>query len=240
MIRMMTLAAATLVAAACAPGGESASDEAEPSVESTEVALSGPSVLRGFLVLGPEVRSIKPCGEERELWVIPLTEVTEAYDALSREPYSPVFVELEGEEGAAPTTGFGADYGGQFTVTGFRRAAPGEEGFGCREDVSLFAFRASGVEPFWGLQIREGSIVFSTPEIPETVFEASEPAFSEGAWVYSSVSAGPEPIDLTARFRPERCSDSMVGAIYSWVATVEIGGEVREGCGWEGALAPGR
>ena len=65
--------------------------------ETAGAVQQGPAVVRGFLVLGPEVRSIKPCGEEQELWVIPLTEVTEAYDALSREPYSPVFVEVEGE-----------------------------------------------------------------------------------------------------------------------------------------------
>jgi len=203
-------------------------------------AASGSNVLRGFLVLGHEVRSIKPCDEDRELWVIPTSEVTAAYEVLSREPYAPVFVEIEGELGEAPETGFGADFAGQFTVTDFHRAAPAEEGFGCREDLSEIAFRASGVEPFWGLQVRSGSIVYTTPEIPRTGFEAAEPAVLAGGWIYESVSSGPESLSLSLRLTPERCSDSMVGAIYSWSAEVDIGGEVRRGCAWEGALAPGR
>ena len=219
---------AALVVLGCSDNDEAAPPDEGGTPETVGAVQEGPTVVRGFLVLGPEVRSIKPCGEEQELWVIPLTEVTEAYDALSREPYAPVFVEVEGERGPAPETGFGAEYDGQLTVTGFRRAAPGEEGFGCREDFSRFAFRASGVEPFWALQVREDAIVYSTPEIPETLFEAAEAAFAGGAWVYTSVSTGPEPIEMSARFAPGRCSDSMVGAIYSWTATVEIGGEVRD------------
>ena len=214
-----------------APGGET--DRAPAGAESAS------NVVRGFLVLGHEMRSIKPCDEDRELWVIPIAEVTSAYEALSREAYAPVFVEVEGELGEAPETGFGADFAGQLTVSGFRRAAPAEEGFGCREDVSTFAFRASGVEPFWGLQVRSNSIVYSTPDIPQTVFAAAEPAVLQGGWVYESTSSGPESLSLTLRITPEPCSDSMVGAIFTWSAEVDIEGEVRQGCAWEGALAPG-
>jgi uncharacterized membrane protein len=96
------------------------------------------------------------------------------------------------------------------------------------------------VEPFWGLRVTESSIVFSTPEIPETVFEVVEPSFSSGGWVYETASAGPESITLRLELSPDRCSDSMVGSMYSWTALVDIGGQVRRGCAWEGALAPGR
>jgi len=221
----------------------SADSESVPGEVAGEVSagLSVPSnVVRGFLVLGHEVRSIKPCDEDRELWVVPIAELTTAYESLSREPYAPVFVEVEGDLGEAPETGFGVDFAGQLTVSKFRRAAPAEEGFGCREDVSAFAFRASGVEPFWGVQVQSGSIVYATPEIPQTVFAAAEPAVLAGGWVYETVSSGPESLTLSLRLTPERCSDPMVGAIYSWSAEVEIGGELRRGCAWEGALAPGR
>ena len=66
-----------------------------------------------------------------------------------------------------------------------------------------------------------------------------EPSFFGGGWVYETVAAGPEPITLRLELTPERCSDSMVGAIYSWSARVDIGGQIRQGCAWEGALAPG-
>jgi putative lipoprotein len=229
---------AASVIASCQPSG---TPDATVEEASREGVASGQvsTVVRGILVLGPEVRSIKPCDEDRELWVVPIGDVTAAYESLSREPYAPVFVELEGEVGPAPESGFGAEYDQQLAVSALRRASPAEEGFGCQEDVSAFAFRASGVEPFWGVQVREASIVFSTPEIPETVFESVEPAFFGGGWVYETVAAGPEPITLRLELTPERCSDSMVGAIYSWSARVDIGGQIRQGCAWEGALAPG-
>lgn len=226
--------------ASCRPAGTGGDAPAESPEPDGPAERFGMGVVRGFVVLGHEVRSIKPCDEERELWVVPTTDVTAAYEALSREPYAPVFVEVEGDIGPAPDSGFGAEYDEQLTVTVFRRAAPAEESFGCSEDVSTFAFRASGVEPFWGLRVTASSIVFSTPEIPETVFEVVEPAFSAGGWVYETVSAGPEPITLRLELRPERCSDSMLGSIYSWSATANIGGQVHVGCAWEGALAPGR
>lgn len=205
-----------------------------------ESAPAGVEVVRGFLVLGPEVRSIKPCDEDRELWVMPGTATREAYEELSREPYAPVFVEVEGVVGEPPASGGGADYAAQLTVSDLRRAAPADEGFGCREDLSGVAFRASGVEPFWGLRVSGGSIVYSTPDIPETMFDGADPVPSSGGWVYESVSAGPESIAIRLTLSPERCRDSMVGAIYTWTAEVDIGGVVRRGCAYEGALAPGR
>jgi putative lipoprotein len=216
-------------------------DEAAPVIVA-EIAgsTSGVSVVRGFLVLGPEVRSIKPCAEDRELWVIPTGDLSEAYDALSGEPYAPVFVEVEALSGPPPETGFGADYEGLLTVRELRRAAPAAEGFGCSEDVSTFAFRASGEEPFWHLRVTPSGIVLSTPDIPETVFEPSSPTrFGEG-WAYESLATGPEAIALRAVFEAGPCNDSMVGAFFTWTARVEIGDDVRTGCAWEGRIAPNR
>jgi putative lipoprotein len=227
---------AVLAVAGC--GAEEAS-EAEPPTEAPAEVDSGPSVVRGFLVLGEEVRSIKPCGEDRELWVVPITEATAAYAALAREPSGPVFVEVEGTIGAAPESGPGERFENELRITGLRRAAPATESRGCEEDLSGVAFRASGVEPFWALEITPGAIVYTTPELPRTVFEGARPAMVSGGWVYESVAAGPEPLRLRVVLEPGRCSDSMVGAIYAWTATVEIGGETRTGCAWEGALAPG-
>ena len=216
--------------------GESSAELGEPVMG----APAAPTVVRGHLVLGSEVRSIKPCDEERELWVVPVAALNEAYEALSPEPYAPVFVEVEGRLRPAPRTGVGRDYSGQLDVTSFRRAAPATEGFGCAEDLGRFAFRASGVEPFWHLRVLPSGLIFSTPELPETTFEAASPSFAGGGWVYESVAAGPEPIRLSLELRPALCTDPMVGAVYSWSASVDIGGEVLEGCAWEGALAPGR
>jgi len=225
---------------ACSPG-DGAGEPSTASVGDAAVAgVSEASVVRGFLVLGPEVRSIKPCDEDRELWVIPIADLNEAYESLSGEPYDPVFVEVEAILGEAPETGFGADYSGLVTVRELRRAEPATEGFGCREDLSEFAFRAAGQEPFWHLKITPASIVLSTPDIPETIFEPAAPSLLGDGWVYESRATGPETVVIRAFFERGRCTDSMVGAIHSWTARVEIGDDVRSGCAWEGGLAPSR
>ena len=234
------VAIALIMASLACSSGDDAPPVPEPVADDGPATINRDVLVRGYVVLGPEVRSIKPCDEDLELWVIPIAELSRAYDEFSREPYAPVFVEVEGRRGPPADTGFGADYDGQLDVTALRRAAPAVEGFGCNEDVSGFEFRASGEEPFWHLRITPSAMIYSTAEIPETVFAGAEAMFSSGGWVYESQSTGPEAIRIEAGFEPGRCQDSMVGSLYSWVATVDIAGEVRSGCAWEGALAPGR
>lgn len=224
--------------------GGAGSDGPDPVGEQvaaeTTSAESGPTVVRGMLVLGPEVRSLKPCDEETELWVIPIESVQEAYESLAESQYAPVFVEVMAVRESAPSTGFGADYSGQLRLTELRRAAPANEGFGCSEDLGPIMFRASGQEPFWHVRVSPDRIVLSTPEIPETVFEGASPARLDDGWRFESRSTGPEPLPLQLDLERGTCSDSMVGAIYSWTATLNVGGDVRTGCAWEGALSPGR
>ncbi len=129
------------------------SDHGAPTVDES------PGIrLRGHVVLGHEVRTFQPCGEASELWVIPTAELRSAYDALSHEPYQPVFAELRGELRPPPESGFGAEYQGQLQVLTVMRAAPATEGHGCAEDLTGIAFRASGNEPFWHLRVTRDSI----------------------------------------------------------------------------------
>lgn len=228
-----------IVLAGCAPTDSAdgdGSEEALPSV-STEITASN-SLMRGFLVLGPEVRSIKPCDEDAELWVIPTAEVEEVYESLSGEAYDAIFIEADAVVGPAPASGFGADYSGLVTIRSLRRAEPSSEGFGCEESVDAFEFRATGQEPFWHLRVTPDGLLLSTPLIPSTVFEATPASMAAGGWEYTSESSGPEALAITAIFREGRCSDTMTGAVFSWTAELDIGGEQLRGCAWEGALAP--
>jgi len=230
-------AAASMTGGSCAPGerGVPPSEQAIP--DATEAEVASESVVRGMFVFGPEVRSITPCGEDQELWVVPVPELNAAYEALALEPYAPVFVEVEGRVGPAPETGFGADYDGQLVVSALRRAAPAREGFGCSEDVTGFAFRALGMEPFWNLRVEPSGIVYGTPESPVTRFAPPAAAREGDSRVYESTSVEQPPRTLRATFVPVPCRDPMVGAFYTWTATVEVDGELRRGCAWQGALA---
>jgi len=198
------------------------------------------AVTRGMLVMGPEIRTLKPCDEQAELWVIPVESVQRAYDALAPEAYAPVFVEVRGRRESAPSAGYGAEYPSQLRLSALARAESATEGFGCSEDVDGFAFKATGQEPFWHVRVLQDRITLSTLEIPSTIFEGSAPIPMDGGWRYESVSSGPETVQLRLEIRRGPCTDPMVGSVYTWVSTVDVGGEVRRGCAWEGSLAPGR
>lgn len=224
----------------CTPSEEP--QESAVPAEATDVTLreNGAAVVTGFVVLGPEVRSIKPCDEDQELWVIPTAEVTEVYEALRSEPSGPVLMEFESVLGPAPASGSGAGYAGLLTVRALRRAEPAAEGFGCGQDLSDFVFRATGQEPFWHLRVSPTGLRYSTPSEPETTFAPVPPSPRGDAWVYESTGTGPEAVGVRVVFEPGRCTDSMVGSVYSWRATIEIAGERGIGCAWEGALSPNR
>lgn len=212
------------------------SDETEAGEADTMVATS--ETVRGFLVLGPEVRSLKPCEMDAELWVIPTEDVVSVYDALSGAEYEAVFVEVDATVGPPPASGFGADYSGLLTIRSLLRAEPSTEGVGCSEALETFAFRATGQEPFWHLRIGPDAMLLSTPSVPETIFSAAEATAAADGWSYTSVSEGPESLTIVATLRRETCTDSMSGAVYSWVAEVSIGADDVQGCAWEGGLAP--
>lgn len=239
MRRLMCLTAVLTVLAGCGEQDAPApQEENPPEAGAGETVSTGPRSVRGFLVLGPEVRSLKPCDQDAELWVIPTPEVTSVYESLSGAAYEAVFVEIDAIVGPPPATGFGADYSGLLTVRSLRRAEPSAEGVGCSESLESFAFRATGQEPFWHLRIGAESIVLSTPSVPETVFAAAEATAVSGGWSYASVSEGPEALTIVATLRRGTCSDTMSGAVYSWIAEVAIGSDDVRGCAWEGALAP--
>lgn len=78
-----------------------------------------PSVMRGLLIRGHEVRSFTACGSTAESWFIDATdgEVQRRYDLLATEPYQPVLFELVGTYEPAPATGFGAEYDRSLRIT---------------------------------------------------------------------------------------------------------------------------
>ena len=187
------------------PGDRAAQGDVERDSELDEpgdgIESSG-TRLRGHVVLGHEVRTFQPCREDTELWVIPDPELRSAYDALSHEPYGPVFVEFRGELGPRPATGFGKEYAGQVTVLAVMRAQPATEGHGCAEDLAGIAFKAAGNEPFWHVRVTREAMVFSTPGAPDLEFPPTAPVRNERGWVYETEAKASDPRSI--RFTVER------------------------------------
>ena len=188
--------------------------------------------IRGHLVWGHESRSFTACGGEREGWVINGAgdELVDVYEELTSTPYQPMFVEVRGAWEPSPQEGFGAEYGEALRITELLRAE--NEGFGCRLDLDGVSFIASGNEPSWRLQIRDGGISMRSMASPdEAVFPAARRSGQPPLITYSG--DGPDgAIQITLEQR--RCIDTMSGARFAWAATVDVDGRRLSGCAVEG------
>lgn len=86
--------------------------------------------MQGWLVIGHEVRSFRPCGAQQELWLMgnspALEELKAEYAAAfgDAEPYASLFVSISGRRVPAPRDGFGADYEGGVIVDRLLQVRP--------------------------------------------------------------------------------------------------------------------
>lgn len=97
-------------------------------------------------------------------------------------------------------------------------------GIGAQETIRL-----TGTEPFWGGVIAGGILTYSTPEN------------QAGERIAVSRFAGNNGLGFSGRLRgnaldlaitPGSCSDGMSDRSYPFTATLQLGGEQRNGCAW--------
>lgn len=89
--------------------------------------------------------------------------------------------------------------------------------------------RFAGTEPFWGGSATGGTLTYTTPEdIDGTAISVSRFA-GRGGLSFSGELQGAK-FDLL--ITQGRCSDGMSDRTYPFVATLSLGGEVRNGCAW--------
>ena len=198
-------------------------------------ASQSTALFRGHLTLGHEVRSFIPCQKEVDYWVVDRTrgELWKVYQRLTQKPYQPMYVEVRGNLGPPPADGFGADYARQLTVFELRRA--GVETRGCAEDLGGIAFRASGNEPFWNVEISDNKIIFSQLGQPEIIFPYAPPDLSDASRVYRSSTKERPQHRVEITLHEKRCIDSMSGEHFSFVAQVSLDARKYVGCAREGS-----
>jgi uncharacterized membrane protein len=87
----------------------------------------------------------------------------------------------------------------------------------------------TGTEPFWTLAIAAGEGVWTTPDNqPGTRFAVKRFAGNNGLGFSGELDGKP----LTATLTPGECSDGMSDRRFPFVATIALGGETFEGCGY--------
>jgi uncharacterized membrane protein len=86
-----------------------------------------------------------------------------------------------------------------------------------------------GTEPFWNLTIADGQGVWTTPDRqPGMALPLTRFAGNNGLGFTGTLDGKP----LVATLTPGSCSDGMSDRRYPFVATIALGGETFEGCGY--------
>lgn len=93
------------------------------------------------------------------------------------------------------------------------------------KDTVYFA----GTEPFWSGDVAGMRFTYKTPDNPEgEVVQVSRFAGRGGLSFSGQLAAGAMTLAIT----PGTCTDGMSDRTYPFIATLEIGGDVRQGCAW--------
>ncbi len=93
--------------------------------------------------------------------------------------------------------------------------------------------RLVGTEPFWGGTVAGGRMTYTTPEEPQgQTVDVRRFAGRGGLSFSGALSGGPFTLAIT----PGDCSDGMSDRTFPFVATLEVGGEIRQGCAWTDRL----
>lgn len=89
--------------------------------------------------------------------------------------------------------------------------------------------RALGTEPFWAVDITDGTrLTLRRPDHPDAVFQAPGATITPGRAVWTAQAADARTMTLTL-FVSE-CSDGMSDRSYPMTAEVELNGETLRGC----------
>lgn len=87
----------------------------------------------------------------------------------------------------------------------------------------------TGTEPFWGGQVRETQLIYTTPENQGGQAITVERFAGRGGIAYSGLLDG-SAFDLVVT--EGQCSDGMSDRTYPFTVTLHIGADERRGCAW--------
>lgn len=90
-------------------------------------------------------------------------------------------------------------------------------------------FRCIGTEPFWSIVIKNGSILFLTPDNADgEEWKFTPPEVSPGKWVYTTTDAKNRAVTIT--ITEGKCSDGMSEMEFAYRAAVKLGTINLNGC----------
>ncbi len=180
--------------------------------------------LQGELSQSGGKLQLRPCGEQRQLLLRNdgSSEIVREAAELWRDGTSPLFVDLSGQ--LAATSAPNAD--GELQVTEVYRIQ--HEGPGCTDpDFKHLLLRAGGHEPDWGLNVTSKGLVLMRPDQQPLPLPYLEEQLPDGRFNLSSEANGQR---LELWIAPQRCTDSMSGAMQHLSAELRLDGQILRGC----------
>ncbi|MGH8353375.1 MAG: COG3650 family protein [Pseudomonas sp.] len=170
----------------------------------------------------------RPCQEQRRFLIANHGNTglqREAAELLADGP-GPLFADLRGSLAASPVSG--AD--GALQPERFYRVQ--REGQGCDDlNFKRLTLRASGHEPEWNLNVSGQGLVLERPGQPALALPYLEEQLPEGRFNLTS-EANDQRLELWVA--PQRCVDSLSGAVQHLSAELRLNGQVQRGCAYYG------
>lgn len=183
----------------------------------------------GNLVYGHEAREFVTCDGDR-YWVTDDTggDLRRIYEARILAPYQPLFAEVGAIRLPAPAAEFAADYDEQLRVIDLKRLET--EGPACALDIGDARYRASGVEPFWHVDVETDALRLSRMGQPPRTWTTTEREATASGRTWHGESDGDS---LTLTLEEERCTNPMSGSVFAYTAELRLAGETLFGCALE-------
>lgn len=185
----------------------------------------------GHALFVDDTRTFRPCGSDRDAWLVDRTDgdLAGLAERLTVAPDRSLFIDVDGAVGPGPDEGPGAGYETALTVFAVRRAE--REGFGCREALADYVFRAFGNEPGWQLRVTGPALELAVTgsesvRVGNALITASDNLFR--------IAGHSEQGAIEAEIARARCVDSMSGSMFEHGARVRFGDSEFVGCAIRG------
>jgi putative lipoprotein len=181
--------------------------------------------LQGELYLDAGRLLLQPCGQTRRLLIEDIGKLDLARDAQALGVGSaPIHADLRGS--LTPASGNQPD---SLRVTQRYRLAA--EGGTCNDELRRTLVQARGNEPGWLVRVASKGLVLERPGQPAQALPYLAEQLPGGQSSYSSEANGQQ---LELWIAPQRCVDSMSGAVSHLAAELRLNGSVERGCAWYG------
>ena len=184
--------------------------------------------MQGELALEAGQWVFSPCHEPRRfvLGDGQATTIMQDGKRLLADSSGPLFADIRGELAASQQTGVD----GQFTPSQIYRLQA--EGQGCDDlNFKRSTVRASGHEPDWQVTVNAKGLLLNLPEQPPQALPYLEEQLPDGRFNLTSEANGQR---LELWITPQRCLDSMSGAVQHLTAELRIDGQTMRGCAYFG------